>query len=528
MNMSMKYWGCILLCLVLNLHDVIETEAARILGVFPIPSVSHQIVYRAVMKGLALHGHEVVVITTDPMRDSSIKNYTEFDVSFTFKMFNEKFNFASSRDHKVSNEKIFELFLDFGNDLCEGILSHPPVNNLISLNNTEEHFDIVFLEWLLTPCVYAFAHRFSAPMIGIASLPAFGVGHDSVGNPNLPAYSPEAFLPYSDHMSFLERVHSVWFLLWQKYHFYYTVIPNQDAIARRHFGDSLPYLGDLHTQPSMLFLTTNYIFHNPRPYVPAVVLLDRLHMNEPKPLPKDIQMFIDNAPKGVIYFSLGSNVKSDTMTQEKRQIFLDAFAELPDYHVLWKWESDRLPGQTSNVKVAKWFPQQDILRNPKVKANIMQGGLQSIEEALLVGVPLIAIPFFSDQDFNAKKVEEKGIGIKLDFAEITKEELLFSLGKVINDSRYRENVIHLAKLLNDQPQTAMDRAIWWTDYVLRHKGAKHLRTAAVDMPWYQFLLLDVIAFIFLISITMLTIMFISVRAVYKAIQRHTPKKHKLQ
>nr|CAD7202406.1 unnamed protein product [Timema douglasi] len=73
-------------------------------------------------------------------------------------------------------------------------------------------------------------------------------------------------------------------------------------------------------------------------------------------------MFIDNAPKGVIYFSLGSNVKSDTMTQEKRQIFLDAFAELPDYHVLWKWESDSLPGQTSNVKVAKWFPQQDILR----------------------------------------------------------------------------------------------------------------------------------------------------------------------
>nr|CAD7411779.1 unnamed protein product [Timema cristinae] len=315
------------------------------------------------MKGLALHGHEVVVITTDPMKDSNVKNYTEFDMSFTYKMFNDKFNFASSRDKKVSNEKIFERLLDFGNDLCEGILSHPPVNNLISPNNTEEHFDLVFIEWLLNPCVYAFAHRFSAPMIGIASLPGFGIGRDSVGNPNLPAYSPEVFLPYSDRMSFLERVHSVWFLLWQKYHFYYTVIPNQDAIARRHFGDSLPYLGDLHTQASMLFLTTNYIFHNPRPYVPAVVLLDRVHINEPKPLPKDIKMFIDNAPKGVIYFSLGSNVKSDTLTSEKRQIFLDAFAELPDYHVLWKWESDRLPGQTSNVKVAKWFPQQDILRH---------------------------------------------------------------------------------------------------------------------------------------------------------------------
>nr|CAD7576196.1 unnamed protein product [Timema californicum] len=186
------------------------------------------------MKGLALHGHEVVVITTDPMRDSSVKNYTEFDVSFTYKMYNEKFNFASSRDNKVSNEKLFEIFLDFGNDLCEGILSHPPVNNLISLNNTEEHFDIVFLEWLLTPCVYAFAHRFSAPMIGIASFLGFGVGRDSVGSPNLPAYSPEVFLSYSDHMSFLERVHSVWFLLWQKYHFYYTVLPWGSAHSTKH------------------------------------------------------------------------------------------------------------------------------------------------------------------------------------------------------------------------------------------------------------------------------------------------------
>ncbi len=41
----------------------------------------------------------------------------------------------------------------------------------------------------------------------------------------------------------------------------------------------------------------------------------------------------------------------------------------------------------------------------------------------------------------------------------------------------------------------MDMAIYWTEYVIRHKGALHLQTAAVHMPWYQYLLLDVIAFI---------------------------------
>jgi glucuronosyltransferase len=65
---------------------------------------------------------------------------------------------------------------------------------------------------------------------------------------------------------------------------------------------------------------------------------------------------------GVIYFSLGSNVRSNLIPDKKRLAFLEAFSELPQ-KVLWKWESDILPGQPSNVKIGKWLPQQDILGN---------------------------------------------------------------------------------------------------------------------------------------------------------------------
>jgi UDP:flavonoid glycosyltransferase YjiC (YdhE family) len=77
---------------------------------------------------------------------------------------------------------------------------------------------------------------------------------------------------------------------------------------------------------------------------------------------QDLQTFLDEAEYGVIYFSLGSNVRSDRMPQEKRRAFLDAFSELPQ-RILWKWESDTLPGQPPNVKLGKWLPQQDILGN---------------------------------------------------------------------------------------------------------------------------------------------------------------------
>lgn len=41
----------------------------------------------------------------------------------------------------------------------------------------------------------------------------------------------------------------------------------------------------------------------------------------------------------------------------------------------------------------------------------------------------------------------------------------------------------------------MDTAVYWVEYVARHKGAPHMKTAAVDMPLYQYLLLDVLAFL---------------------------------
>lgn len=49
----------------------------------------------------------------------------------------------------------------------------------------------------------------------------------------------------------------------------------------------------------------------------------------------------------------------------------------------------------------------------------------------------------------------------------------------------------------------LETAIYWIEYVARHKGAHFMKTGAVGMPFYQYYLLDVIAFI----LTVLTILF---------------------
>lgn len=62
----------------------------------------------------------------------------------------------------------------------------------------------------------------------------------------------------------------------------------------------------------------------------------------------------------------------------------------------------------------------------------------------------------------------------------------------------------MSSVFHDRPMSAIDTAVYWVEYVIRHKGAHHLRSPAVDLKWYQYYLLDVFAFF--ISIILLLIL----------------------
>lgn len=79
---------------------------------------------------------------------------------------------------------------------------------------------------------------------------------------------------------------------------------------------------------------------------------------------QDLQKFLDDAKDGVIYFSLGSNVKSKDIPDGTRKIISETFSDLP-YKILWKFEADSLEGKPDNVMIMKWVPQQDVLSEYK-------------------------------------------------------------------------------------------------------------------------------------------------------------------
>jgi glucuronosyltransferase len=61
--------------------------------------------------------------------------------------------------------------------------------------------------------------------------------------------------------------------------------------------------------------------------------------------------------------------------------------------------------------------------------------MQSFQEAVYHGVPILGIPFFVDQKYNAKKIATEEIGLLLPFNELTTEKLLTSLTTILNDSK---------------------------------------------------------------------------------------------
>lgn len=69
---------------------------------------------------------------------------------------------------------------------------------------------------------------------------------------------------------------------------------------------------------------------------------------------------MDSSKNGVIYISLGSNLKSANLPTNVRENMLNAFKLLP-YNIIWKWETESLPGKPKNVLLKKWLPQANLL-----------------------------------------------------------------------------------------------------------------------------------------------------------------------
>ena len=192
---------------------------------------------------------------------------------------------------------------------------------------------------------------------------------------------------------------------------------------------------------------------------------------------------------GFIYLSFGSILRGVDLPESTRRAFIEAFARLPQ-RIVWKYEGE-IDGLPSNIRLSPWLPQQDLLGHAKIKLFITHGGLFSIQEAVYHGVPFIGLPVFADQFNNIYKAQEDGYAIHLNWNTLTSDGLYRAIRTILQQPRYQQRIGHASALMRDQTEHPLDRAIFWIEYVIRHKGAPHLRTHVRHMSLWQRGLLDV-------------------------------------
>ncbi|XP_019755646.1 UDP-glycosyltransferase UGT5 isoform X1 [Dendroctonus ponderosae] len=511
LHLIMQLSACLLLLVIKSVNG------AKVLFFCPVPAHSHQKMYTAVWKEMSFRGHKVFVVTPNPAFNKSMVNLTEYDISSVYE-------FQRSQIKPEWKETVFKkpTFLGLiarqiviqyvGGDGMEFLYQHAEVKRLVKEHN---NFDICLFEWF-HPALAIYGHLFNCPVVGLGSnsLPIQML--DSVGNPSHPITAPEQDLPIPRmSITFFQRVWSTFWTIFARLQHKYFLVPMEDARIRRYYGSKVPYLGDLEKNISLLILNRNPAFHRPIPNGPNVIELGSIQYKWSNiTFDPDLKQFLDNSNEGVVYFSLGVSMEGTSMPPRYLGTFQAAFRKLP-FQVLWKWENSSMHNKPDNVLIAKFVPQVLVLQHPNVKLFITQGGLQSTEEAIAAHKPIIGIPFHSDQTTNVDTCAMYGMGKLLDMEDITIETLRSYILEIVNNPRYAENAKKLDELMKDQPQDGLDKAIWWIEYVIRHKGAKHLRSIAVDLPWWQYFLLDVFGFIF----TVLLIFLLSVRFTLKLVFR---------
>ncbi|XP_045540281.1 UDP-glycosyltransferase UGT5-like [Papilio machaon] len=488
-------------------------ESARILAMFPTPSISHQVVFRPITQELAKRGHEVIVITPDPAypKGQAPKNLIEIDVH---DISYSKFKILMERIKDVARDIIaqLEVIINSNNAVFEEQMKTESVQEILKYK--DDYFDLILVEACVRPAI-GLSYVFKAPIIQVSSFGAVMDNHYIMGTPTHPLLYPSMSRDRLYNLTMWEKLKQLrkeFITDMYTYNFEYD-----NDILKRVFGENVPRIYELYDNVAMLFLNFHRIWDSNRPVPPGVIYMGGLHQNPQKELPKDLKSYLDSSKNGVIYFSLGTNVKPSNLPSEKLQAIINVFSRLP-YDVLWKWDDEELPGRTKNIKISKWLPQSDLLRHPKIKLFVTQGGLQSTDEAITAGVPVIGIPMLGDQWFNAEKYVHFNIGHKLDIDTLTEEQFDNAIKSILNNNSYRENIVRLRSIMQDQPQSPLERAVWWTEHVLRHGGARHLRGPAANISWAQYLELELVFTLAAILISSLFVLFIVAKLIWNILK----------
>ncbi|XP_026500156.2 UDP-glucosyltransferase 2-like [Vanessa tameamea] len=478
---------------------VSSSEALRLLVFFPLYSKSHSILGQGMVSRLLEAGHEVVHITSFP-RDKSEANLTEINLqSLGVKMKAEAEKLEQFKLKNLVGKGNFGdslFFIYFTHEIHKQILDDPALVKLLS--DPKEKFDAVILEWFFADEIAGIAPLFKCPLIWFGSTEAHWQVLKLVDEIPNPSFTVDLFSNSTPPLSFWERIRELYKVLKKSLIIGALITPFEKTIYNNVFnkiaaerGVTIPSYDEAVYNGSMLLLNSHPSIGTPFRLPQNAKYIAGYHIDtKVKPLPKEIENIMNEAKHGVIYFSMGSNLKSIDMSDYMQKSLLTMFSTLKQT-VIWKFEGD-LDNVPTNVHLLKWAPQPSILAHPNLKFFITHGGQLSTTEAVHFGVPVIGIPVAGDQHANMGSVTKKGFGILVNLAENMAINLQIAIKEMLENTSYTTKAKELSHIFHSRQQKPGDELVFWIEYVVNTRGAPHLRSPALSIPFYKKIYLDLL------------------------------------
>uniref|UniRef100_A0A3Q1H583 UDP-glucuronosyltransferase n=1 Tax=Anabas testudineus TaxID=64144 RepID=A0A3Q1H583_ANATE len=455
---------------------------------------SHWINMKPVLDTLINRGHQVTVLTPSvsmfmKTNESSRFRYEPFNVSFSLEAieaYMEDFlHFSMYEMDQMNYLQIYIRFMEimkteffFSLGYLDGVLKSDTVMKKLK----EGKYDLLLADPLY-PGSDLTAEILDIPLIFSLRFSLANNWERLCGQlPAPPSFVPAAMSKLTDKMNFSERVWNLLFYalqdivlektFWKELDEYYSEVKGESTLIVGTFACEMMSRADI------WLMRTYWDFDFPHPFLPNFKFVGGIHCRPAKPLPE----------------------------------------------VLWRYRGEEPETLGANTRIYNWIPQNDLLGHPKTKAFITHGGTNGIYEAIYHGVPMVGIPMFGDQPDNMVHMKSKGAAVILDFTSMKTEDLRDAVNTVINEKSYKENAMRLSSIHRDRPMSPLDEAVFWIEFTMRNKGAKHLRVQAHELTWYQYHSLDVLGFIITVVLLLILLFMKTCRFCFRMCCRRRGKK----